>query len=154
MHTISKFSSVILYVTLGITILISGMFFFGGQVDPDVENPEPVYTQALLNWMYCLLILSSLALLVFSGIKFIRIFKENPRTFWRNFFVFTGMVVLLVIAWISGSGKTLNIEGYDGKENTFFWLKLTDMLLYAIYMLAGLTIAAMLAANIKDFFRK
>ena len=34
-----------------------------------------------------------------------------------------------------GSEKALVIPGYDGAENVPFWLKITDMFLYSIYIM-------------------
>ncbi len=144
----------ILYALLGITVLIICIFYFGGQVTDANNNSEPVYTSVLLYWMYFLFILSSVVLIAFSIRKFIQIFKENPRTFWRNFIVFSLMVVLLLATWLLGSGKILNIEGYDGNENTYFWLKLSDMFLYSVYVLLALAVLAVIGANFWQIAKK
>jgi len=43
----------------------------------------------------------------------------------------------------------MNIPGYDGTDNVPFWLKLTDMFLYSIYILLFVTIVAIIASGIK-----
>ena len=35
----------------------------------------------------------------------------------------------------------MDIPGYDGQENSPFWLKLADMFLYTLYILLGLAVA-------------
>ena len=46
------------------------------------------------------------------------------------------MVAVVVISWTMGSEEPLVIPGYSGTENVPFWLKLTDMFLYSIYILS------------------
>lgn len=145
---ISKISSVVLYAILGITAIITVLFYFGG------KDTEAGSVSGMLVWMYCLLALTSAALIGFSIKKFMQIFKENPRTFRRNLIVFFGILFLLVAAWISGNGETLIIRGYTGSGNSYFWLKITDMLLYSIYILLGLVILSVFVNNIREMMKK
>jgi len=145
---ISKIPSVVLYAALSITAIITVLFYLNG------NNPETDYTSGMLVWMYCLLVLTLAALIGFSIKKFFRIFKENPRTFRRNLIVFSGMLLLLIAAWIFGSGDELIIKGYSGRENTRFWLKITDMMLYSMYALLVLVVVSLLVTNIREMLKK
>jgi len=48
-----------------------------------------------------------------------------------------------------GSGTPMNIPGYEGTDNVYFWLKLTDMFLYSIYILLFVTVVAIIVSGIK-----
>ena len=57
---IQKVSGTVLYVMLAITLVILGMFFFGGETPldqrlvADTAMEEPAQTDALIYWMYIL----------------------------------------------------------------------------------------------------
>ena len=48
---LNKLSSIVLYVLCAITIVITLLFFLGGDVDPNADYVEPVYTNAMINLM-------------------------------------------------------------------------------------------------------
>ncbi|MDR2474481.1 MAG: hypothetical protein LBD45_01355 [Bacteroidales bacterium] len=149
----AKISSITLYVSAGITLLVAGIFFLGGSTDSATRNTEPRYVAALLWWVYLVLCVTTVTIVAFSAIKFVQVFNRNPRTFWRNFTVFFGILILCLIAWLLGNGQSLPIENYKGTENVYFWLKLADMFLYAIYALLAMPLLAMLVLGICKMFR-
>ena len=59
------------------------------------------------------------------------------------------LVVVLIVAWSMGDGTPMQIPGYSGTDNVPFWLKITDMFLYSIYILLFVTIVAIIASGIK-----
>ena len=58
------------------------------------------------------------------------------------------MVVVLVFSWSIGSGEALVIPGYEGTENVPFWLKITDMFLYTLYIEVGAMILLMIGFGV------
>ena len=67
-------------------------------------------------------------------------------------FVFRGIVYgqnLQIVAWAMGDGTPMQIPGYSGTDNVPFWLKVTDMFLYSIYILLFVTVVAIIASGIK-----
>jgi hypothetical protein len=48
-----------------------------------------------------------------------------------------------------GSDEPLTIPGYSGTDNVPFWLKITDMFLYSIYILFAGTVLAIIFSSIK-----
>lgn len=148
-----KISSSILYTVVGITLCIV-IFLFFSEVTVSGSDTMPDSASVLISWMSILLGISVIALCVFFVIKFIQTFKRNPRTFWRNFLVFFGILVLLAITWFLGNGNPLLIDSYKGVGNVYFWLKLTDMFLYAIYVLLGLSILTIAGIQVYRFLKK
>mgnify|MGYP000133497847 FL=1 len=63
------------------------------------------------------------------------------------------IIVVLVISWAMGSDQPLVMPGYDGAENVPFWLKLTDMFLYTIYIMMGAMILLIFGFGIAKKFK-
>lgn len=63
------------------------------------------------------------------------------------------LVVLLVATYSAGSDQPLVIPGYSGTENVPFWLKLTDMFLYSIYIMMGILVLLILGFGITKKFK-
>lgn len=147
---ISRISRWTLYAMTAVTIALIALFFLGGNVQPEqqyaelVGRTQPIFTDALLYWIYVLLGITILAVFVFSIFGFINNFRYNRRRAINSFVTLAVFAVLLLIAYSMGDGTPLNILGYEGPDNVKSMLKLTDMWLYTIYILMGLTILAML----------
>ncbi len=147
---ISRISRWTLYAMSVVTVVLIGLFFLAGNVQPEqqyaelVGLTEPVFTDALLYWVYVLLGVTLLAVFVFSIFGFINNLRHNRKKAINSLITLVVFAVLLVIAYTIGDGTPLNILGYEGPDNVRGMLKLTDMWLYSIYILMALTILAML----------
>lgn len=147
---ISKISRWTLYAMSVVTVVLIGLFFLAGNVQPEqqyaelVGLTEPTFTDALLYWVYILLGITILAVFVFSIYGFANNFMHNRKKAINSLVTLLIFAVLLVIAYSIGDGEPLNILGYEGPDNVKGMLKLTDMWLYTIYILMALTILAML----------
>ena len=147
---ISKISRWTLYAMSVVTIVLIGLFFLAGNVQPEqqyaelVGLTEPTFTDALLYWIYILLGITILAVFVFSVYGFVNNLRNNRKKAINSLVTLLIFAVLLVIAYSIGDGEPLNILGYEGPDNVKGMLKLTDMWLYTIYILMALTILAML----------
>ncbi|MCD7972684.1 MAG: hypothetical protein LUG18_08460 [Candidatus Azobacteroides sp.] len=151
---LEKISSLCLYGMLGVTVIIIALFYLGGTGITPEGDSEPVCTGLLLNWMYGLLGGVFAVITTFFFVTSFHTFKRNPHTFWRNFFVFFGIVVLLAVTWFTGSGEPLQMGNYRGTGNVYFWLKTADMFLYAIYIMLGLIILLLAGINIYHIRKK
>ncbi|MDR1371336.1 MAG: hypothetical protein LBJ72_14630 [Dysgonamonadaceae bacterium] len=150
-----KISNSILWLCMIVTAIIFAFFYFSGTAEaPGSDTPAPKQTSLLLNWVNIVLLLSLCVLLIFSLYRFYRKFKEDPRGAWRSLTLFSSLILLLIFTYFLGSNAPVDIPGYDGKENTPAWLKLTDMWLYSIYVLMGVTALAVLAGIIWSYFKK
>ena len=147
---ISRISRWTLYAMSVVTVVLIGLFFLAGNVQPEqqyaelVGLTEPVFTDALLYWVYVLLGVTLLAVFVFSIFGFINNLRHNRKKAINSLITLVVFAVLLVIAYTIGDGTPLNILGYEGPDNVKGMLKLTDMWLYSIYILMALTILAIL----------
>ena len=147
---ISRISRWALYAMSVVTVVLIALFFLAGNVQPEqqyaelVGLTEPNFTDALLYWVYILLGITILAVFVFSIFGFVNNLRYNRKRAINSSVTLAVFAVLLIFAYTIGDGTPLNILGYEGPDNVKGMLKLTDMWLYTIYILMGLTILAML----------
>ena len=131
-----KVSYYVFYVCIAVILVVLAMFYCVGY---DVTNAagltEPTNTPALMYLMYGMFFLCVAVTVIAAAAQFGAALKDNPGNALKSLLGFVFLIALLVIAWAMGSGEPLVIPGYDGTENVPFWLKLTDMFLYTIYIL-------------------
>ena len=156
---IQKVSGTVLYVMLAITLVILGMFYFGGEtpldqrVVADTSMSEPAHTDTLIYWTYVLLGIAVVATLAAAIFQFVANMVDSPKTALRSLLGLILLVVLLVATYSAGSDQPLVIPGYSGTENVPFWLKLTDMFLYSIYIMMGILVLLILGFGITKKFK-
>ena len=105
--------------------------------------------RALLYLMYALFGIAIAATVIAAVFQFGAALKDNPASAIKSLLGLVLLVVVLIIAWAMGSGTPMNIPGYEGTDNVYFWLKLTDMFLYSIYILLFVTVVAIIVSGIK-----
>ena len=156
---IQKASGTVLYVMLAITLVILGMFFFGGETPldqrlvADTAMEEPAQTDALIYWMYILFGIAVIITIAAAIYQFVTGFIDSPMTAIKSLLGLILIIVVLVISWAMGSDQPLVMPGYDGAENVPFWLKLTDMFLYTIYIMMGAMILLIFGFGIAKKFK-
>ena len=144
-----KASYYALYAMFAIILIVMGIFFFGGDATGDAVIPgvdpemwQPAQTDVLFG-------LAVAATIIAAVFQFGAALKDNPAGAIKSLLGLVLLVVVLVVAWAMGDGTPMNIPGYDGSDNVPFWLKITDMFLYSIYILLFVTIVAIIASGIK-----
>ena len=156
---IQKVSGTVLYVMLAITLVILGMFCFGGETPldqrlvADTAMEEPAQTDALIYWMYILFGIAVIITIAAAIYQFVTGFIDSPMTAIKSLLGLILIIVVLVISWAMGSDQPLVMPGYDGAENVPFWLKLTDMFLYTIYIMMGAMILLIFGFGIAKKFK-
>ena len=148
----SKLPVVALWICSFVTLFISVWFLIAYFNQP--EGGESTEISAILFWILILFIITVSTGLVFLIIYYIRQWKENPRKVLTFLSISFTCGLLLTIAFILGNGNPLNLTGYQGSENTYIWLKITDMWLYTIYFLLGLGFLALIGGIIWSYFKK
>ncbi len=154
---IQKISSSILYVILVVTLVILGMFFFGGEdtnrIVNDPEMSQPLYTDPLIYWIYILFGVTVVVTILAAIFQFATSFMDSPKEAIKSLIGLIAMVVLLVVTYSIGSGEPLVLPAYDGTDNVPFWLKITDMFLYSFYFMMGVAILLILGFGIAKKFK-
>lgn len=151
---IRKMSSWVFIVALLISLVVFGIYYGGGMVDPTAETPEPVYTDVLLFWLYILLAIVVCFTIFFAILQMAKLLKDDPKS---GMLSLAGVVLLagiLLVTRVAGSDELLPLSGYDGTENVPFWLKNADMFLYSIYTMIVLTVVVIVWGNVKKALGK
>lgn len=145
---IHKTSRMVLIIGVIISIVVMGLFYFGGQAAPQDlvagDLSQPKFTDLVLYWAYILLAVTVVVLIGFAVADFFRGLKENPKKALSGFLVLLALVALLVVTYVIGDGTLLNIPGYTGSDNVPPLLKMTDMWLYSCYFMFVITMLAMI----------
>ena len=145
-----------LYAMFAIILIVMGIFFFGGDATGDAVIPgvdpemwQPAQTDALLYLMYALFGIAIAATVIAAVFQFGAALKDNPANAIKSLLGLVLLAVVLIVAWAMGDGTPMQIPGYSGTDNVPFWLKVTDMFLYSIYILLFVTVVAIIASGIK-----
>jgi hypothetical protein len=148
----NKISTIVLWICMIISIVVFGIFYYSLIVHSDFMNT--IATSILLNWLYFIVFISISITLIFFLIHFIFKWKDNPKSIIQPLIWGIMLGLLFISGYLLGDGTTLNISGYEGAENTYHWLKLTDMWIYTIYLLLSITFTAVLTGIIWSYLKK
>ena len=103
--------------------------------------------------MYILFGIAVIITIAAAIYQFVTGFIDSPMTAIKSLLGLILIIVVLVISWAMGSDQPLVMPGYDGAENVPFWLKLTDMFLYTIYIMMGAMILLIFGFGIAKKFK-
>ena len=138
-----KILNIVTLVMFLITLVLLGLFIFGGKV-PNQAYDTPVYTGALLNWAYILCGIAILAAVVFP---IARLFTR-PKQAMKSFIGLVGLVVIVLIAYAMADDTPLKLIGYNGPDNVPSRLLMSDTIIYAMYFLFAGAVLAILGTEI------
>ena len=151
-----KISYYALYLMILIILVVLALFYCGGDAEGsarltgvDPEMWQPAHTDALLYLVYALFAVAIIATVIAAVVQFVSTLKDSPAKALSSLLGLIVLIALLVITWALGSETPLNIPGYDGSDNVPFWLKITDMFIYSLYVLLGANIILMIVSGVK-----
>lgn len=138
---------VTLWVLMLVGIIATAMFFFGGsegslEVAGDFLD-IPKFTNVLLYWIYALVVLVILVTFGFVIAKLVETFKVDPKRGLVSVGVVLGAVALCALCWFLGSPEEVEILGYEGTDNVGNMARMSDAIMYLVYILTASTIAAL-----------
>ena len=147
MKNYKLFPKVTLWVLMAVGIIASVMFFAGGsegslEVAGDFLN-IPKFTDTLLYWIYVLVALVILATFGFVLAKLVETFKVDPKAGIRSVVVVLAAVALCALCWFLGSPEKVEILGYEGTDNVGNMARMSDAIMYLVYILTASTVAAL-----------
>lgn len=155
MSGISKISAIVLWVLSLGTLGVLGAFYLGGDAATSTpEMWEPAHTETLLFWGYFILGFGVVSTLGFALFHFSRELMDKPVEALKSLVGVVAIVAMFFIFWTIGSGEELKIPGYEGKDNVYFWLKWTDMLLYSAYLMIALSVVGVSTSGLFKSFQK
>lgn len=153
---IRKISSWVLILCTVITLVVLGLFFFGGNNEPyKGEMWNPKHVDLLLYWQYALFAVTALAGVLLGLFQFASSFKNNPKGGVMGLVVIVLFFGMMFLTYAMGDTTPVNVLNSEAqKYNVPFWLKVTDMWLYSTYILTGLVILAIIAGSVKRMISK
>jgi len=153
---IRKISSWVLILCTVITLVVLGLFFFGGDNEPyKGEMWNPIYVDLLLYWQYILFGVTVFAAILLGIWQFASSFKNNPKGGMMGLGIIVLFFAMMFLTYTFGSSTPVNVLNSEAQAfNIPFWLKITDMWLYSTYILTGLVILAIIAGSVKRIISK
>ena len=152
---IRRISSWTLLVCSIISIVVLGMFYGGGVVDPTADLKDPVYTGLLIDWTFVMFIVSIISMVAFALWQFISLLKDSPKSAIASLIVVVCFAAMLFITYSMGDATPLNGLNTDSQAfNIPLWLKVTDMWIYSTIILIALIIIAVVAGSVKKIMNK
>ena len=148
MKNYKLFPKVTLWVLMIVGIIATAMFFFGGsegslEVAGDFLD-IPKFTNVLLYWIYALVVLVILVTFGFVLAKLVETFKVDPKRGLVSVAVVLGAVALCALCWFLGSPEKVEILGYEGTDNVGAMARMSDAIMYLVYILTASTIVALI----------
>ena len=128
-------------------IVATALFFLGGsegslEVAGDFLD-IPKFTNVLLYWIYALVVLVILATFGFVIAKLVETFKVDPKRGLTSVLVVLAAVALCALCWFLGSPEKIEILGYEGTDNVGNMARMSDAIMYLVYILTASTVAAL-----------
>ena len=147
MKNYKLFPKVTLLVLMLVGIVATALFFLGGsegslEVAGDFLD-IPKFTNVLLYWIYVLVALVILATFGFVIAKLVETFKVDPKAGIRAVVVVIAAIALCALCWFLGSPEKIEILGYEGTDNVGNMARMSDAIMYLVYILTASTVAAL-----------
>ena len=147
MKNYKLFPKVTLWVLMVVGIVATALFFLGGsegslEVAGDFLD-IPKFTNALLFWIYALVVLVILVTFGFVIAKLVETFKVDPKRGLTSVVVVLAAVGLCALCWFLGSPEKVEILGYEGTDNVGNMARLSDAMMYLVYILTASTVVAL-----------
>ena len=147
-----KVSYYIFYVLIALILVVLGLFFGVGYNNPMGDYNAPQHTETLIFLMYGFLALCLLVTVLGGIAQFALSLKDDPKSAVKSLLAIALFAGVLVGAYVMGSDEPLTMA--SGEQFTdVTMLKLSDMMLYAIYLLLTVTGVATLI-NLSGIFKR
>ena len=147
-----KVSYYIFYVLIAAILVVLGLFFGVGYNNPMGDYNAPQHTETLIFLMYGFLALCLLVTVLGGIAQFALSLKDDPKGAVKSLLAIALFAGVLVGAYVMGSDEPLKMASGEVYTDATM-LKLSDMMLYAIYLLAGVAGVATLV-NLSGIFKR
>ena len=147
-----KVSYYIFYVLIALILVVLGLFFGVGYNNPMGEYNAPQHTETLIFLMYGFLAVCVLVTVLGGLAQFVLGLKDDPKGAVKSLVAIALFAGVLVGAYVMGSDEPLTMASGETFTDATM-LKLSDMMLYAIYLLLAVTGVATLL-NLFGIFKR
>lgn len=147
-----KVSYYALYVMMALIIIVLAMFFCVGYNNPVGEYNAPEHTETLIYFMYLMFGVCVAVTIIGALAQFVSGLKDNPKGAMKSLLGLILFVAVLIVAYAMSSDAPLQMASGEIFTDTML-LKLSDMMIYSIYVLLGVAAVATVL-NLTGIFRK
>ena len=147
-----KVSYYIFYVLIALILVTLGLFFGVGYNNPMGDYNAPQHTETLIFLIYGFLALCLLVTVLGGLAQFALSLKDDPKGAVKSLVAIALFAGVLVGAYVMGSDEPLTMASGETFTDATM-LKLSDMMLYAIYLLLAVTGVATLL-NLFGIFKR
>ena len=147
-----KVSYYIFYVLIALILVTLGLFFGVGYNNPMGDYNAPQHTETLIFLIYGFLALCLLVTVLGGLAQFALSLKDDPKSAVKSLLAIALFAGVLVGAYVMGSDEPLTMASGETFTDATM-LKLSDMMLYAIYLLVGVAGVATLV-NLSGIFKR
>ena len=147
-----KVSYYIFYVLIALILVVLGLFFGVGYNNPMGDYNAPQHTETLIFLIYGFLALCLLVTVLGGLAQFALSLKDDPKSAVKSLVAIALFAGVLVGAYVMGSDEPLTMASGETFTDATM-LKLSDMMLYAIYLLMAVTGVATLL-NLFGIFKR
>jgi hypothetical protein len=77
----------------------------------------------------------------------------QPKTAIKSIGSIVFLAIIALIGWSLGSDDILNIPGYGGTDNVAGTLRFSDMILYTMYIMSGISFVVLIYAEVSKLFK-
>ena len=147
MKNYKLFPKVTVWVLMLVGIAAAVMFFVGGsagslEVAGDFLD-IPKFTDLLLYWIYVLVALVILVTFGFVIWKWFDTLKVSKKSAFGSIGVVLAAIALCAGCWFLGSPEKIDILGYEGTDNVGNMARMSDAIMYLVYILTASTVVAL-----------
>ena len=147
-----KVSYYIFYVLVALILVTLGLFFGVGYNNPMGEYNAPEHTETLMFLMYALLAVCVLVTVLGGLAQFVASLKDDPKGAVKSIVALILFAGVLIGAYAMGSAEPLT-KGDGTIFEDVTMLKLSDMMIYSIYLLLTVASVATLV-NLSGIFKR
>ena len=147
-----KVSYYIFYVLIALVLVVLGLFFGVGYENPVGDYNAPQHTETLIFLMYGFLAVCVLVTVLGGLAQFALNLKDDPKGAVKSLLAIALFAAVLIGAYVMGSEEPLTMASGEVFDDVTM-LKLSDMMLYAIYLLLTVTGVATLL-NLSGIFKR
>ncbi|MGL4520601.1 MAG: hypothetical protein ACRCUJ_13290 [Phocaeicola sp.] len=146
-----RVSYYVLYACIALLFVVFGVFYTVGYHNIVGEYNFPEHTETLMYFMYAMLGVCVVATLLGAFAQFLAALRDNPKGAIKSLVGIVLFGAVLLVAYNMGS--TEPIMTGDGLFTDAVDLKVTDMMIYAIYFLLMVASAGTLV-NLSGIFKR
>ncbi len=149
--SITKISQYTLWAFMAVSLVLVGIFFFGGFVSgtEGTNSAEPVITETILKWSYVLLFVTLAIVVVFQLVFMF----SNLKALKRTGIILAIGAALVFISYQLADDSVLNLIQYTGPDNVPGTLQTVGTTLIFTYILGVVAIVAILYSSIANLFK-